>query len=212
MYEELKVIATKDISTVLDEMDGDKDGKLSLTELMKDMEHWGEGVEYEDKEDKDARSQVEAEKFKAADANGDGFLDAQELPSLFYPEIHEGVLQITAQAAFKLRDTDGDGKLTHKEFWEGDVVDGEDLQISEEEKADFNNLDKNKDGLLDLTEMAAWESGRFHTEEAMKKLFDLADKDHDMHVTAEELAAAREQIAGTDAQYHLMEWVEHHEL
>mmetsp|Transcript_138116 Transcript_138116/g.344883 ORF Transcript_138116/g.344883 Transcript_138116/m.344883 type:complete len:278 (-) Transcript_138116:75-908(-) len=206
-----KIIASKDIGTVLDEMDGDKDGKLSLDELIKDMEQWGEGEE-EDKAEADARMEVEKLKFKTADRDGDGLLSNEELPALFYPETHEGVLEITAKAAMKTKDTNGDGKLTPKEFWEGDVVDGEELAISEEEQSDFKKLDKNGDGVLDLDELKAWESGMFHTEEAMKKLFELADRDNDMHVSAEELDAAREQIAGTDAQYHLMEWAEHHEL
>lgn len=206
-----KVIAAKDIGTLLEEMDIDKDGKLSLDELMKDMEQWGDGDE-EDQKDKEERMAVEKLKFKVADSDGDGFLSNTELPALFYPETHDGVLDITAKSALKSKDRNGDGKLTSKEFWEGDVVDGEDLEISEEEQADFKHLDKNGDGFLDLQEIKAWESGRFHTEQAMKKMFELADKDSDMHLSADELDKAREQIAGTDAQYHLMEWAEHHEL
>lgn len=206
-----RIIAMKDINTVLEEMDTDKDGRLSLPELLKDMEQWGEGDE-EDKHEREARKDIEARKFKIADVNGDGFLDKQELPALFYPETHEGVLEVTTAATLKQKDTNGDGKLSAKEFWEGDAVDSEDLAISEEEQADFKKLDKNGDGSLDLEELKAWESGKFHTEEAMMKLFELADKDNDMHVTADELDAAREQIAGSDAQYHLMEWAEHHEL
>lgn len=206
-----RLLAAKDISTVLEEMDGDKDGKLSLEEMRKDMDQWGEGEE--DKKERDERMELETRKFRTADMNQDGFLDKAELPSLFYPETHEGVLEITAMSTLKQKDTNGDGKLTAKEFWEGDVADtDEDLQVSEEEQADFRKLDKNKDGLMDLQELKAWESGYFHTEEAMMKLFELADKDSDMHVTADELDAAREQIAGSDAQYHLMEWAEHHEL
>merc|ERR1719188_124817 len=205
-----KHIAKKDIGSVLEEMDTDKDGKLSLPELLKDMEQWGEGEE--DKKERDGRIELETQKFKIADENGDGFLEIKELPSLFYPETHDGVLQITAQSTLQSKDTDGDGKLTPKEFWEGDVADSEDLAISEEEQSDFKKLDLDGDGKLDLRELKSWESGRFHTEEAMKKLFELADRDNDMHVTKEEFDDAREQIAGTDAQYHLMEWAEHHEL
>eukprot|EP00446_Apocalathium_sp_SHHI-4_P002473 CAMPEP_0177195404 /NCGR_PEP_ID=MMETSP0367-20130122/23499_1 /TAXON_ID=447022 ORGANISM="Scrippsiella hangoei-like, Strain SHHI-4" /NCGR_SAMPLE_ID=MMETSP0367 /ASSEMBLY_ACC=CAM_ASM_000362 /LENGTH=277 /DNA_ID=CAMNT_0018643437 /DNA_START=50 /DNA_END=883 /DNA_ORIENTATION=- len=204
-------IASKDIGTVLEEMDGDKDGKLSLAELIKDMEQWGDAGE-EETADKKARLEAETAKFKVADSDGDGVLDTKELPALFYPETHDGVLELTTQGSLKAKDRDGDGKLTMKEFWEGDAVDGEDLAVSDEEKGDFAKLDKNGDGFLDLQELKAWESGKFHTEEAMGKLFELADKDSDMHVTADELDAAKEQIAGTDAQYHLMEWAEHHEL
>merc|ERR1712003_339569 len=114
-------------------------------------------------------------------------------------------------STLKQKDLDGDAMLTSKEFWEGDAVDGEDLSISEEEDKDFKSLDTDGNGKLDINELKAWESGRYHTSEAMKKLFDLADKNSDMHVTADELDAAREQIAGSDAQYHLMEWAEHNE-
>jgi len=206
-----KRIAVKDIHTILDEMDSDKDGKLSLDELLKDMEQWGEGDE-QDKNEALARKELETAKFKVADSNQDGLLDPEELPALFYPETHDGVLELTVKSTLKQKDADGDGFLTPKEFWEGDAVDGEDLAISEEETADFMKLDKDGNGKLDLEEMKLWESGKFHTEEAMKKLFDIADKDSDMHVTAAELDAAREQIAGSDAQYHLMEWAEHFEL
>jgi Ca2+-binding EF-hand superfamily protein len=206
-----RTIAKKDIHTVIDEMDGDKDGKLSLPELLKDMEQWGEEGE-EDKAQAAKRKELETAKFRAADANGDGLLDSDELPALFYPETHDGVLTMTAQASLKGKDTDGNGELTPKEFWEGDTVDGEDLAISDEEQADFAKLDLDSSGTLNLEELKAWESGGFHTEEALKKLFELADQDNDMMVTAEELDKARELIAGSDAQYHLMEWAEHAEL
>lgn len=206
-----RTIAKKDIHTIIDEMDGDKDGKLSLEELLKDMEQWGEEGE-EDKAEAAKRKELETAKFRAADTDGNSLLDADELPSLFYPETHDGVLEMTAAATMKNKDLDGNGQLTPKEFWEGDAVDGEDLAISEEEQADFNKLDIDNSGTLSLQELKAWESGGFHTEEAMKKLFELADTDSDMMVTAEEMDTARELIAGSDAQYHLMEWAEHAEL
>mmetsp|Transcript_19452 Transcript_19452/g.61190 ORF Transcript_19452/g.61190 Transcript_19452/m.61190 type:complete len:278 (-) Transcript_19452:97-930(-) len=206
-----RLIAEKDVKTVLEEMDGDKDGKLSLPELLKDMDQWSEGDEEERKET-EGRKELERQKFKVADANGDGFIEEKELPALFYPETHEGVLDITAKATLAQKDRNGDGMLTLKEFWESDPVEGEELSISDEEKGDFANLDKDGNTMLDLAELKLWESGRFHTEEAMKKLFDLADKDSDMRVTAEEFSAAREQLAGSDAHFHLMEWAEHSEL
>lgn len=204
-------IAKKDIQTILDEMDYDKDGKLGLDELLKDMEQWGEGDE-EDEKEAAQRRELETEKFVAADVNGDRQLSLEELPALFYPETKDAVLDITVKATLKQKDTSGDGQLTLKEFWEGDSLDGEEIPISEEEEADFKKLDLDGSGRLDLEELKQWESGNFHTEEAMRKLFDIADKDGDMHVSAEELDQARKRIAGSDAQYHLMEWAEHHEL
>merc|ERR1719440_1556488 len=155
-----KMIAKKDIHTVIDEMDADKDGKLSLPELLKDMEQWGEEGE-EDKAQAAKRKELETAKFKAADSDNSGLLDGDELPALFYPETHDGVLTMTAEASLKSKDTDGNGELTPKEFWEGDTVDGEDLAISEEEQADFTKLDLDGSGQLNLQELKAWESGGF---------------------------------------------------
>merc|ERR1719421_1367517 len=129
-----KTIAKKDIHTVIDEMDTDKDGKLSLVELLKDMEQWGEEGE-EDKAQAAKRKELETAKFHAADADKNGLLDAEELPALFYPETHDGVLEMTAAATLKQKDSNGDGKLTMKEFWEGDMEGGgDDTALSDEEK------------------------------------------------------------------------------
>ena len=48
-------------------------------------------------------------------------------------------------------------------------------------------------GVLNMEELRAWESGLFHTEAAMIKLIQIADKDGDMQATAEELENAREE-------------------
>merc|ERR1719356_1230463 len=86
----------------------------------------------------------------------------------------------------------------------------EELLITDDEK-EFQKLDADHSGKLDVQELKAFESGRFHTEEAMRALFELADKDKDMHVTAEELGAAREQIAGSEAHYPFVEWADEYD-
>mmetsp|Transcript_12100 Transcript_12100/g.31065 ORF Transcript_12100/g.31065 Transcript_12100/m.31065 type:complete len:298 (-) Transcript_12100:207-1100(-) len=201
-----KIIARKDIRSILDGMDINKDGKVDLDEFLKDMGSlYDEEAGAEDKKEMARRKALETQKFKLADRSGDGMLDVEELPALFYPETHEGVLEFVTLDVMKSKDLNGDGKLTAKEFW-GDA------ELSEEEKEDFKKLDANGDGVIDLAEMKHWESGRFHAKDAITKMFEIADKDKDGHVTADELDAAREQIAGSDAQYHLMEWAEHNEL
>merc|ERR1740121_2353703 len=197
--------------TVLHEMDTNSDGHLDLQELLKDMDQWSD-PEDTDRRELDGRKEVETAKFQVADANGDGKLDVKELPSLFYPETHDGILAITVQATIKQKDQNGDGMLTITEFFEGASIPGESLDVTEDEQRDFSHLDIDHNGALDANELKAWESGRFLTETAMHKLFEIADRDSDMHVTAKELDDAREKIAGNDAQYHLMEWVEHFEL
>merc|ERR1711982_84152 len=186
------------------------DGKLSLDELIKDMEQWGEDSE-EEKNEKTTRMEGEKQKFKLADADGDGLLDSTEMAAMFYPEIHDGILEITTEQAIKTKDKNGDGMLSADEFFEM-AERGDDMPIAEEEKSEFTRLDKNGDGMLDVKEMRSWESGHFHTEEALKKLIEMADGDKDEHLTVDELENAKHNIPGTDAQYHLMEWAEHEEL
>merc|ERR1712039_1094297 len=110
----------------------------------------------------------------------------------------------------RLKDADKDGKLTPKEFWE--AQDDDSNWESEEEKEEFRKLDKNGDGLLEAQELLAWESGKFHMSEAMTNLIKLADTDGDKHLTADELVKASTQIATSDAQFHLSEWIQANEL
>jgi Ca2+-binding EF-hand superfamily protein len=207
-----KAIANKDIGSIMEELDTSKDGRLTLEEHLADVYNQADGGDEEEMKELEQRKQVETAKFAAADTNGDEFLDKDELAGLFYPETHEAVLSVTVAETMRQKDANNDGKLSPKEFWEAEDFEGDDGELSDEEHMDFRKLDINGDGAIDLVEMRAWDSGKFHTEEAMKKLFEIADKDHDMHVTADELADAREQIASSDAQYHLIEWAEHHEL
>jgi len=205
-------IAGKDVGAILDEIDTSKDGKLSLEEHMSDIRNQADGGDEEEMKELEQRIAVEKAKFHAADSNGNNELDVQELTSLFYPETHDGVLAVTVAETLRQKDKNGDGKLTEHEFWEAEPADGDDGQLTEEEHVDFAKLDHDGDKHLSLDEMRGWESGKFHTEQAMKKLFEVADTNSDMHLSVEELVAAREQIAVSDAQYHLIEWAEHHEL
>merc|ERR1712217_30246 len=147
----------------------------------------------EEMKELEQRKKIETQKFSAADINGDGFLDATELPALFYPETHSAVLDVTVAETMRQKDLNKDGKLTPKEFWEADGADGDEGELSEEENADFAKLDIDGDGLLNQRELQEWESGKFHTAGAMKKLIEIVDKNNDIHFTTEELAHAREQ-------------------
>lgn len=208
-----KAIAAKDIIAILEDIDGSKDGKLSLEEHLNDIHNQVDGGDQEELQMLEQRKDVETKKFAIADANGDNVLDERELPHLFYPETHPGVLEVTVADALKWKDINQDGLLSPHEFWESNDADGmEEAQMSEEELQDFNKLDTDRSGFIDLQELMVWESGRFHTEAAMSKLLEIADKDHDMHLSADELAKARDEIAESDAQYHLIEWAEHAEL
>ncbi|CAK0869209.1 unnamed protein product [Prorocentrum cordatum] len=231
-----KAMAARDIEAIMEEIDTSKDGKVSLQEHLDDFHGQGDASDDEEAHDMEVRKEVEKAKFAAADMDGDQQLDKAELAALFYPEIHDRVLDITVQEALRQKagpgvspktsfkrtalmlnissqkDTNGDGKLSAMEFWEIDPADGDDGEMLEDEQRDFAKLDSNGDGLISAEEMRHWESGAFHVEDAMQKLFDLSDANSDMHVTADELVAVRGQVGATDAHFHLIEWAEHHEL
>lgn len=186
-------VARKDVGLILEALDTSKDQKVSLEEHMAD---WSKEPGWENNNNFNTVKEVETQKFYAADSDGDRLLNSEELLSLFYPGMHNAVLRIATAGTLKQRDNDDDGKLTEREFW----LDGndDDIQTSEEEKSDFERLDKNRDGFLDVDELLVWESGEFSTELSLAQLFKTADADEDGHVTAAELEAARNNIVATD--------------
>lgn len=195
-------VAKKDMDM---ELDADGDGKFTFDELMKGDEAENEA----DKDEHETYKAVELAKFGAADTNGDGALDADELPGFWHPETKEAVLQIATKASLDMKDKDKDGELTEAEFL-GDDVDDEDAETSDEEKKHFRKLDTDGSGKLSLDELKRSDS--LHSETAIQQIFETADQDADGHITADELEAAGEKLTGTDAHYQILEWVEHHEL
>jgi len=218
-----KAIAGKEALAMYDQMDSNKDGKISLEELIESS--FGvpvpdvDGIAITpkpsvDQDAEDARAKKEKEletaKFKAADTNSDGFLDKEELPAAFHPEVNDNVLAVTAAASLKAKDKNGDGELTPEEF--GEHEEGETEDTVAEQTEDFAKLDADKSGKLSLAEFKQWESGALHTHEAMTQLFEVTDEDNDQHVTAAEMDSARQELANTMATSHLVEWAEHYEL
>merc|ERR1719469_1052654 len=101
---------------MLEELDRDRDGRLSLEEHLQDMQSAAEGGEYEDMTEFQDRRETDSAKFAAADEDGDGLLSLEELPFFFYPETHEGVLGVAVQELMRAKDRSQDGRLTPMEF------------------------------------------------------------------------------------------------
>jgi len=201
-------MAAKHIGSIVQASDTSEDGRLSLDEYLNDIfrtPHGGGEPEEEELE-------VEAGKFRAADIDGDLLLDHAELAAVYYPETHEGVLAAMIAKSMRQKDVNKDEKLDPEEFWEMGRTERLDMEVSKEEGVDFRKLDKDSDGFLDVAELKAWQSGSFHTEEAMRNLMDVVDKDGDMHMTADEMAVSMDRIVGSRAKYNLIEWAEHLEL
>ena len=207
------VITGKEVSAMLVDLDKDDDGKLSWQEHLDDLQHFhqppddaDEEAKKEAKKEMDTRIAFDKQKFQAADEDKDGFLSAEEAVFFFLPETHPNVLDVVVHDVMKNKDKDGDGYLSPEEMWEFSD------ELSEEEKDDFKKLDKDGNHLLDLEELREWESGLFHTEAAMLRLIQIADKDGDMEATAEELEGAREDLQDSLGHIHLNEWADHMEL
>lgn len=222
-------INKKDAEYLWEDMDGNKDGKVSLEEYLNGtfsqpplQEVEGEEGKEElttrnqklDPEEEKVEKELETEKFKQADLNGDGFLDKTELPIAINPDLHEPTFHQTATEFVAKRDKNKDGELDSEEFWsdqgEGDRADDEENKAVAQ--ADFEKLDLDKNGKLSVDEIKPWESGDHFTAEAMNDLVNTFDQDNDTHVSLKELVESGDLLPTLSAASHFNEWAEHHEL
>jgi len=205
-------IAKYELNGVVQHLDTDKDGKISLKEYQDD----GGRVFAHHREESDKERK---EEFETIDENKDGFVEPEELTGLFHHHINDKVETKLTAVAMKDKDTNRNGALTMEEFY-GHLADPEKekvdpSEIPDEEKEIFRKLDIDNSGTLTLKELKAWESGAFHTEESMKQLFTVADLNADNVLTADELDAVKSKIASedyADAHSYLESWVQHGEL
>jgi len=155
---------------------------------------------------------MEEAKFKLADANSDGSLDRTELSHLSHPEAHDGMLDILSAHTLKMKDTNGDGELSPDEFWDTAGTEPMEAEDWQDHLKDFQRVDLDASGKLNVKEISDWEGGAFHTRQAFQELMEIVDDDKDGHLTMEELNKHDADIASTDALMHFNEWSEHHEL
>lgn len=198
-----RAIAKLELDDVMRGKDTDKDGKLTFDEFLGDP-----GRVPEEKQNE------KVTEFKELDLNEDKLVDIDELASVYHHHTNEKVEATLAKIAMADKDANQDGKLTLEEFMMHLQQEGEEpVEIGEEDKEVFSKLDLDNDGTLSLKELQAWESGAFHAEEAVRKLFLTADKDKDNQLTADEMDEAKHDIhsdTDIDAQMHLTQWHDTH--
>merc|ERR1719401_2086825 len=113
----------------------------------------------------------------------------------------------------KSHDENGDGFLTPGEFFQQEEgTKGEAYTSWEEQMEEFKAIDSDGDGKLNRKEVLAHEAGSHHAERLLKKLFEIADSDHDKHLSLEELSAKFEVIERSEVGPELSEWVNAHQL
>jgi len=196
-------LAKSELDDIMKQHDTNKDGKLTWTEFLGDA---GE-IPEEEQNEKHVH-------FKELDVNKDEALDMDELAQMYHHHTNEKVETELTNVAMKDKDTDKNGVLSLREFFQHLQIEGEDLvDIEEEDQKVFKDLDTDNSGTLTLKELKAWESGGYQAEEAAKKLFAMADKDKDNVLTLEEMNAIRHEVADHDdyePQMYLTQWAEQH--
>lgn len=198
--------ADADAEAIWGEVDLDEDGFVNYEEWKTMVSNMHDNTDSHNSQKRRVRH--EHEKFNLADFDGDGRLNQTELALYFYPELEEDLLKHKATSSWQRKDRNRDGKISKSEFF-GEHIHGETMEW---DAVYFNDLDKDGDGFLDWEEFMHWESGHYHLEASVDKMFEHADVDSDSHVTAHELSNAREHFVGTHVHSKLQQWIEHHEL
>merc|ERR1719218_358055 len=177
-------------------MDKNKDGKVTLEEMMEEFS----GA--------DAKlTELAKAKFAAADKNKDGGLDKEEIALWGHAPADPDVLKVVVAANIKAHDKDGDGKLDSNELNEG-VNDG----VFSCQPAEIAKLDADGDGKLSEEELHRCESGDHHVHSAFQALFTNADTDKDSHLSMDELQKHMQETPHHSATSQMNSWIHYHEL
>jgi len=213
-------MADGDVASIMKDFDKNGDGKLTIDEYITDegldgIHELNEEMDpVEGNEDTMAEHMdMQKKMFQAADDDNDGVLTLKEFKGLIHPETNLKVLRETVVMVMKDKDTDKDGYLSLKEFFmhPSDPEAG-DVEPHPEEQKNFDWLDKDKDGQLDIEETMRWESGEINLYRSWEDLFGHTDKDKDGHITKKEFVDAHPEIVQGEAHQMMKFWNEHLEL
>lgn len=198
--EETQILAARRTFVTVDR---NKDGKATVKEVLAAFLNY-------DADNMDELKAFETKKFHAADIDGNGVLNRNELATLVRPQLSRRVLDVIVQNNMKDWDENGDGRVSWREFNPGAEYVGEE-SIARDKRL-WAILDRDSNGHLDMEEYAAFETNAAQTQVQMELLVEKGDADGDGHLTAQELEDIWEWVLRANVLYHVQTWAEHHEL
>lgn len=133
----------EDSGQIMSELDTDKDDKLSFEELLKTDEDIGVATE-----------EQKRKRFNVADADKDGFLNTDEVTSMFHPEERPHMFEVIIDEYMEVGDINGDGLLSLEEYKEK-MFKGTKENLEAADKF-YGEQDKNGDGSFDREEIKEW--------------------------------------------------------
>nr|CAJ2313420.1 Reticulocalbin-2 [Metisa plana] len=187
----------------MSETDDNRDGYISWAEYLQDAF----GAENDDEVSPDDTGETgmllheEKAMWAQADLNSDGKLDATEFEMFTNPEGHELMHPHLINQTLREKDKNKDGMIDFQEFL-GDRAEQQDKEwlITERDKFE-NEIDLNKDGILDTREIRVWVIPDYGdiAQEEVEHLFDSADDNHDGKLSFDEILSHHDVFVGSEA-------------
>jgi len=155
-------------------------------------------------------------RWRQADQDSDGSLNIVEFQAFLHPEADEKMAEVVLTELIEDMDLDHDGLVNQEEYIR-DIFNEEEHEpeLEENEKRNFlENLDFNKDGLLDRNEVKAWilpVQYDFAKAEA-EYLVEVTDKNEDKLLTKHEILDNYKVFIGSQATDYGKGITRHEEL
>lgn len=155
-----RMLSEEEAGDRLEEIDADKDGRVSWPEYLQDtygFESMDEAMANEEStEDEKRLIQDDKKMFDMADVNADRQLEAVEFTMFLSPEEFPEMMPIILEQTLRDKDLDKDGRINFQEFI-GESAKHHDKEWLVVEKDKFDaDFDKDKNGYLQGHEILSW--------------------------------------------------------